>query len=916
MSKAAPVAGETSGAQWASGVLATKLYAPPARANRVARPRVARLLEDGLSAGLILVSAPAGFGKTTLLADWLQGRPRGSCWLSLDGADNDPARFLTYVIAALQRAVPEVGRDLVAPLRSPQPPPAEAVVTALVNELAQVAGPLVLVLDDYHSITSAAVHGAVSFLLDHLPANLHLVISTRADPPIPIARLRSRGQVAEVRADDLRFTPDEAAAFLNRTMGLGLSAEQVQALDERAEGWIAGLQMAALSMRGRDDVDGFIRAFAGTHRFIMDYLLEEVLAREPEEVQAFLLQTSILGRLSGPLCDAVTGARGSQQMLEGLERRNLFVVPLDDDRRWYRYHHLFADLLQARLYQSGPEVAAQRFSRAAAWCEREGLIAEAVAYALAGHDYGRAAGLVARYWQHMMSDGEIETVWSWLRALPDEVVRSSAPLSVAYSWMLWLRGQVGAIEPYLADAERALGEMVVSAESGAGDEAYAGLPAELAALRSIVGRYRCDFEAASTHAERALSLVPASLAPRAGAQLRMFIYLALATAYDGAGNLERAAGAYAETIRWSRLSANATGVAGITNRLVGLLRLLGRLRAADEACREALAYMEAQGMARLPAIGMLHLAMSDVLLERNELEAAEAHLSRAMELGEWVGRFGAARSIVQARLRQARQDADGALAALAEGEAALGEPPSPLARAELLALKARILVRQGSPSEAARCAEEAVRLGGQDRGQTGEMVALAACRVRLAQCEPEEAAAQLTPLLASAEASGRLGTALELRILRSLARARQGDTRGAHTDLERALALAEPEGYVRVFVDEGEPMARLLAELKGKAAPSRAYIDRLLSAFPTPQVPAAERAPGPVRSPSSLVEPLSERELEVLRLMAEGLTNKEIAARLIIALGTVKAHIHNISGKLGAQNRAHAIARAKELGLL
>jgi LuxR family maltose regulon positive regulatory protein len=784
---------------------------------------------------------------------------------------------------------------------------------------------MVLVLDDYHVITSAAVNRAVGFLLENLPPNLHLVISTRADPPIPIARLRSRGQVVEIRADDLRFTPGEAVVFLNQIMGVALSPEQAAALGERTEGWIAGLQMAALSLRGREDVDAFIKAFAGTHRFIMDYLLEEVLAREPEDVQVFLLQTSILSRLSGALCDAVTGGVGAQEMLERLERHNLFVVPLDDERRWYRYHHLFASLLQARLYQSGAHSVAGLLSRAAEWCQQEGLVAEAVDYALAAHDYGRATALVARHWQHMMYNGESDTVWSWLHALPETVVRGSAPLSIAYSWMLWLNGQVGAIEPHLADAQRALSGTASVPGSTATDEISRGLAAELAALRSIVARYRCDFDTARTLARRALELVPENLSPRAGAQLRVLVYLAAATAYDGAGDLEHAVGAYAETIRWSRAGTNAVGIAGITNRLVGLLRLLGRLRAAEEACQAALGHMEAHGMARLPATGMLHLAMSDLLLERNDLDAAEAHLSRAVELGRWLGRFGAAKSIVEARLKQARQDTTGALAALAEGEAALGEPPSCLARAELLSLKARILLRQGSLSEAARCVEEAVRLGGQDRGQTGEMVALAACRVRLAQCKADEAVAQVTPLLAAAEASGRLGTALEMRILRSLARAELGDASGAHDDLEHALALGESENYVRIFVDEGEPMSRLLRELRGNAGPFRTYVDRLLSAFSPPGVPpaaclpdphGASRSPRSLSHPASLIEPLTERELEVLRLMAEGLTNKEIAARLIIALGTVKAHIHHISGKLCAENRAHAVARAKELGLL
>jgi LuxR family maltose regulon positive regulatory protein len=606
-------------------------------------------------------------------------------------------------------------------------------------------------------------------------------------------------------------------------------------------------------------------------------------------------------------------------------------VPLDDDRRWYRYHHLFADLLQARLYQSGPDRVARLLSRAAEWCEGDGQIAEAVGYALAAQDYGRAAGLVARYWYPMTNAGEIETVWSWLNALPEDAVRNSAPLGVAYCWVLWLRGQIGAIETHLADAEHALGELVVSNGFDEDNAAYAQLPAELAALRSFVARYNNEFEAASALAERALSLVPENLPPQADAQLRTPIFLALATAYDGAGDLERAASAYAETIRLSRLGTNAAGVTGITYRLSGILRLLGRLRAADAACRDALGYIQAQGMARLPAAGILHVTMSEVLVERNDLEAAEAHLSQGLELGKWSGRLDAVRNAAYAlsRLRQARHDANGALAAVQEAESALGEPPSPLARAELLALKARILVRQGSLSEAAHCVEEAVHLAGWDRGLTGEMVALAASRVLLAQCKPDEAVAELTRSLAAAERCGRLGAAIELRILRSLALVRRGDTRKAQADLERALALAEPEGYMRVFLDEGQPMQLLLAQwlAHAGAGPLRDYAIRLLSHFRTePHIvtaaqekasPAGDLVEPEVRpARDMLVEPLSQRELEVLHLIALGRTNKEIAQQLVVAPGTVKAHTASIYRKLDVANRTEAAARARQLGIL
>jgi LuxR family maltose regulon positive regulatory protein len=913
--------------QKADPLIRTKMRLPLIRAGLVPRPRLQQQIAQGLRGPLTLITAPAGFGKTTAVAACVAGCGMPVAWLSLDRDDNQVERFLRYLVAALQAADEAIGSEAAQLLESSPPVPAEVVLTSLINDLDVAGREMALVLDDYHFISNQAVHGLVTGLLDHQPGSFHLVIATRADPPLPVARLRARSRTVELRAADLRFTEAEAVQFLNDVKGLGLDAGAVALLEERTEGWIAGLQMAALSMQGRDaeHVASLVRQFAGTHRFIMDFMLEEVLGREPEEVQTFLLQTAFLNRLCGPLCDAVTGTSGGQAMLEQLERRNLFVVPLDDERRWYRYHHLFADLLQARLHQSGRDRVAQLLSWAADWCEQVGQVGEAVSYALTAPDYERASDLVARHWGEAAGNGEIETVWSWLKALPEDTVRNSAPLSVACCWLLWLRGQVGAMEAPLLDAERALAESDVS-HIPQGDAAeFAALPAQLAVLRSFVARYHNDMETARDLAERALSLVPAEVPPPVDAQLRSLICLALASACDGAGDLERAVDAYTETIRWSRLSASATGVAGITYRLVGALRVLGRLRAADAACREALVHMQAHGMARLPAAGILHVAMSEMLVERNELDAAEAHLAQGIELGKRSGRLDAVRNAayVLSRLRLARQDADGALAAVREAEAASGEPLPPLASADLLALRARILVRRGALSEAARCAEEAVRLAGRDRGQAGAAVALAVARVHQARSKPDAAVAELTRSLAAAEASGRLGTAIELLILRSLARVRQGDTHAGEADLERALALGEPEGYVRIFVEEGEPMAQLLRRLASRPARSTEsggcsaeYLATLLAAFGAPggrELPTGAERAG--RS-AALIEPLSERERQVLRLMAEGLTNEQIAARLIIALGTVKAHVHNISGKLGAQNRAHAVARARELDLL
>ncbi len=908
----------------ADTLIRTKLRLPFTRPEIVPRPRLDARIAEGLRGSLTLITAPAGFGKTTLVASCVARCGMPAAWLSLDKDDNQAGRFLSYLVAALHEADPARGIEAAQLAASQQAPP-EAILTSLVNDLDAAGAEVALVLDDYQFISSQAVHESVAFLLDHCPQTFHLAIATRSDPPLPLSRLRARGQTVELRAADLGFTRPEAAQFLNNVMDLHLDAESVALLAERTEGWIAGLQMAAialqshLSMRGREDTDSFIREFAGTHRFIMDYLLEEVLAREPEEVQTFLLQTAILTRLSGPLCDVVTGASGGQEMLEALERRNLFVVPLDNERRWYRYHHLFADLLQTRLYRSGGGRIAQLLARAAEWCERDGQIADAVSYALAAQDYRRASDLVARYWHVLAKNGEIETVWSWLDALPEDEIRRSAPLGVAYCWALWFKGQIGAIEAHLVEAENALNEQGVAGRVGADDVAYTELSVQLAVLRSIVARYGHDFEAAVAHAERALSLLPQDLPPHADVQPRALIFFALASAYDGAGNLEQAVRAYAEHIRLSHVSASATGI-GVTIRLVGALRLLGRLREADAACRDALVYVQAQGMSRLPAAGILHVAMSEVLVEQNDLEAADAHLSQGFELGKWSGRLDAVRNAAYAlsRLRLARRDLVGALVAIQEAESALGEPPSPLAKAELLALEAGVLVRRGDLRKAARCVEEAARLAGWDRGLTGEMVALAASRVSVAQHDPNKAMARLAQSIAVAEDRGWMGAALELRILRSLALSRHGKTREAEADLERAIAIAEPEGYVRVFLDEGEPMRTLLTQWLARAGPGplQDHASHLLAQFDAELQTLA--APQVRVSPAStaLIEPLSERELEILHLIAMGKTNKTIAQHLFIAPGTVKAHTASIYRKLDVANRTEAVARARQLGLL
>jgi LuxR family maltose regulon positive regulatory protein len=719
--------------------------------------------------------------------------------------------------------------------------------------------------------------------------------------------------VVEIRTDALRLTPDEAAAFLSQTMGLALSPEQVAALEERTEGWIAGLQLAALSMRGRDDLDGFIRALSGTHRYIMDFILEEVLAREPEEVQAFLLQTSVLSRLCGPLCDAVTGMSDGQAMLERLERRNLFLVPLDDDRRWYRYHHLFADLLQARLHHAGAEPVSPLLVRAAAWCEQAGQVNEAVAYALRSGDEALAAGLIARHAPRVMGQGAIETVWSWLDALPVHTVRDSAPLGVVYCWVLWLRGLVGAIAPHLADAERALSQASDPGSLTADEEP--ALLAQIATLHSFVARYDGHYDEAIGLAERGLSHAAATAPPEASAQLRALAWLALGAAYDAAGRLGEAAEAYAETVRLSRAGASVTGMAGITFRMVGALCLLGRLRDADAACEACWAYLKEHSLDALPAAGILHVTTGDLLLERNALDAAAERIREGIALGKGSGRLDAALNAAPSLVRLAliRGDASAALAAIAAAESAIAPPVPPLVRAGLLALRATIALWQGALAEAEQAVEEAQRLVTGEQGQSKEIVALAELRVHLAQDRPD-AIAGLSRHVADAEAAGRMGVVIELLILRSLALARRGAMQEGLADLERALVLAEPEGYVRLFADEGSPMASLLRRLAERPAridqpPSPAYIATILAASEPPRGTAVP--PGL----AGLIEPLTPRELEVLRLICSGKSNREIAEQLFVTVSAVKKHTGNILGKLGVTSRTQAMVRARELGL-
>jgi LuxR family transcriptional regulator, maltose regulon positive regulatory protein len=908
-----------------AALLETKFYVPRSRRDLVPRPRLAERLDRGSALKLVLVSAPAGFGKTTLLAEWLAAGParpaaeRLAAWLSLDRGDNDPASFWTYVIAALRTAAPGVGESALALLQAPRPPPIETVLTALLNDLGATAGDIVLVLDDYHVIDALDVQNGMAFLLDHLPPQLHVVIAGRADPALPLARLRARGELAEIRAAELRFTPGEAAAYLNEMMGLPLTAQDVAALEGRTEGWIAALQLAALSMQGRDDVAGFIAGFAGDDRYVVDYLAEEVLQRQPEPVQAFLLQTSILGRLSGPLCDAVTGQGGGKAMLAALERGNLFLVPLDDRRRWYRYHHLFADVLQARLLDEQQGQVPDLHRRASAWYQQNGEPSEAIGHALAARDFGQAADLVELAIPAMRRTRQEATVRGWLKALPDEVVRVRPVLSVAFAGALLAVGELMGVESRLRDAEQWLDATIAIREGPsapsvevvvADNEEFRRLPAMIEVYRAYLALARSDVLGTVRHARRALDLAPEEdhlcRASAAG-------FLGLASWRSG--DLEAGHSAYAECMAGLRRAGYIADIFGCAITLADIWLAQGRLGEAMRTYEQALQRAPEQGGPVLRGTADMYVGMSEVDRERDNLHAATRHLLTSQELGEHLGlpqnqyRW----RVAMARIRQAEGDLAGALELLNQAERLYVSDMFPNVR-PVAALKARVWIAQGSLGEALDWAHEQGLSTDDDLSYLREFEHITLARVLLARYEGErverslhEATRLLERLLLAAEEGGRTGRVIEILVLRALARQALGDIPAALACLERAVTLAEPEGYVRVFIDEGAPIASLL-QAAAKQGTARNYVRRLLAAV-------TETGPGsPVQQ--ALIEPLSERELDVLRLLGTELDGPDIARELMVSLNTVRTHTKHIYTKLAVTNRRAAVRRAAELGLL
>ena len=880
----------------------------------VTRPRLSQRLSQGTQLALTLVSAPAGFGKTTLLTEWIADPSRNGqvAWLSLDERDSDPVTFWTYVIAALRTAAPGVGDAAMSLLHSPDSP-TEAVVASLLNEVDALPDDVVLVLDDLHVVDSREVYDGIRALLDRLPPQLHVVIATRTDPPLALARLRARGELVEIRAGDLRFTADESKAFLTDVMGVAVTADDVAVLEDRTEGWIAALQLAGLSLQGRDDVAGFIAGFAGDDRFVVDYLVEEVLQRQGDDATEFLLQTSILDRLTGSLCDAVTARDGGRDIIEKLDRANLFLVSLDDQRAWYRYHHLFRDVLRARLMHERPADIPSLHRRASTWFEEHGHLFEAIHHALAADDDQRAATLMELAIPAVRVQRQDATLLGWHGALPADVVRARPALSVGFVGALMSAGKLDEADDLLAGAERWLEEMSASPTPKlqvdvVDDDAMRRLPSAVQMYRAAQAQLRGDGAATLQHAVRALELAPVDdhfgRAAAAGF---------LGIARWARGDLVAAHDAYTECMTGLQRAGHVADVLGCALALGDIRRAQGRLGDALRTYEGALQAASESG-AGVAGLAAVRAELSDIHRERNDLDAAAAQLRRSLELASQAGLpHEHRRYVAAAQARAGDGDLVAALDLLDEASRVHVNDFFPAIR-PIDALRARVQVRSGRLDESLDWARRRGLSVADELSYVSEFEHITFARLLLALSRAGRAATALedgTRLLQrlgmAADQGGRQGSLIEILVLQSLAARLRGEVPTAVSLVGRAAALAAPEGYVRVFVDEGQPLAALVSQAAREAGPG-SYLRHLSAAF--------EGRNRPARIQQGLIDPLSERELEVLRLLSTDLSGPDIARELVVSLNTVRTHTKNIYAKLGANSRRAAVRRGAELDLL
>ncbi|MEP6622022.1 MAG: LuxR C-terminal-related transcriptional regulator [bacterium] len=905
-------------------VLETKLYKPRWRGGLVSRPRLIERIRQGVEGQLTLITAPAGFGKTTLLAEWLAQHLDSdplAAWVSLDRSENDPALFWAYVIRALQKIHPGLGEHALSMLQASQPSLAESALTSLINEINSIHRDVILILDDFHVIDAPAVHAGLTFLLDHLPARMHVVIASRSEPLLPLARLRARGQVMELPAAEMRFTPDEVSAFLNQVMALDLSATDVSTLETRTEGWIAGLKLAALSLKNHADVRKFIRAFSGDNRYIADYLIQEVLLAQPQNVRRFLVGTAILDRLNGPLCDAVTGEPGSQALLESLERSNLFVVPLDDTRDSYRYHHLFAEVLRSHAMREQPDQVPDFHRRASIWFEANASLPEALHHAAAADDVERVARLLETTWPEMDRSYQTGRWLARVKALPDALVRARPVLNLGYAWTLLNAGELEGVEARLDDVDRSLrtadegndlAAQVVLVDGKRSQSLSAGLAGARAYLAQSLGKTSGTIE----HARQSLALIAEGdhAARATGTAL-------LALALWANGSLDEAHRSFTASLASMRLAGQHLSVIRGTFVLADIRVGQGRLNEAAETYERGLQL--ATDHAAVAETDELYLGLSELHRERGDLDTAARLLQTITDSAAHTEHKGNRQRwcTAMARVAEARGDLAGALALLMEAEGVDVRSPLPRLR-PIPALKARIWIAQGKLSDARGWAsEQGVAVDDElSYAREFEHITLARLLIAGGAGSIPQAFVLLERLLMAAAQGGRKGSLIEVQMLEALAHQAQSNVRGALDPLERALALAEPEGYLRIFVDEGDTMRELLRHAAARGVGGD-FTRHLLRAFekpteslsaPEPVVPA-----GPaVVAGAGLLHNLTVRELEILRLIAAGLRNKEIADQLSIGQATVKRHVANAYAKLDVSHRTEALVRAKALGIL
>jgi LuxR family transcriptional regulator, maltose regulon positive regulatory protein len=892
-----------------TSLLAAKVHAPASRTQFLARPHLVAQLHAGLAGTLTLISAPAGFGKTTLLTQWIAETRLPVAWLALDPEDNQPARFLTYLIAAIQTLHPQIGATALALLQTPQPAVPEAILTLLSNDvMREASGDFAVVLDDYHLIEAPPIHRTLTLLLEHLPPSMHIVIVTRADPPLPLARLRARGQLCEVRASDLRFATAEAGTFLQQTVGRDLEPATIAAIHNRTEGWVTGLQLAALVLRGSANVAAFLTAFTGSHRFVLAYLSEEVLALQPAPVLAFLLQTAILNRLNPSLCDAVTGQAGSQAMLETLDQANLFLIGLDQEHHWYRYHHLFADVLRNRLRLTHPAVLPELHQRASHWYEQHSMLAEAVQHALAAPDVARAVRLIEQDGWSLVRQGNIQTLLSWLTNVPDAVVRARPLLCAYHAIVLLASNQMTAAEARLLDADQALQSASAAVVSDL-------TPGWVALAHSGICSYTGDLVGSIAFAQQALDLLPATAAHvRASATMNTTLtYLLHGDVTPAMERRLRAA------ITPARASGNPFVFLRSISNLARLQALQGQLHQAATTYAQAVQIAPEQAGLRVRISGAAYYCgFGDLMREWNDLEAADYLLTEGRKIIGETLLIDADVVILGytalARLQQARGDAAQALATVDAGVRLAEQRHFPAILSEQLrAIGAQVELASGNLAAARRWADSIAACMSETADYRYEPVALARARVRIAEQRSDPTRSVLSAifelfdqLLVDAEAKARSRSVVEILTLRALALDAQGDRSSARAALERALQLGQAAGYVRLFLDEGSALIGLLRDAHAHSS-AQSYVATLLSA--TGQLQSA--IPG--QHPGGLAEPLTERERDVLRLLVAGQSNAAIARALVITVGTVKSHVNHIYGKLGVTSRSQAIARAHAL---